>query len=259
MPEKEINTAGGMQQLPFDLPAQKRVAFGGFVKPENYDIYGDYDFETLTDAEKEWMNPDKLRSILMPEEKGSNTDLAVDNVLLNQTEYSIIVRSPYQLGEFAVNNVLRDKDLTDDVIQTSIRGRVHVLSQKQENMISHTDLIKDNRSDLRELRKEISMPGFAHKTPERMKQLTSVAWNEYMNILDVLRVQRDWNDEKHDQARSALTHYLTQGSQRDRVQHWGEMSGLADQYMTVRISLFTNRIRKVQTEIEKYQGSIDEE
>ena len=80
-----------------------------------------------------------------------------------------------------------------------------------------------------------------------------------MNILDVLRVQRDWNDEKHDQARSALTHYLTQGSQRDRVKHWGEMSGLADQYMTVRISLFTNRIRKVQTEIEKYQGSIDEE
>ena len=87
MPEKEFEIAGGMQQLPFDQPVSKRVAFGGFVKPENYDIYGDYDFELLSDAEKEWMNPEKLRSVLMPEEKGSNADLAVDGVLLNQTEY----------------------------------------------------------------------------------------------------------------------------------------------------------------------------
>ena len=259
MPEKEIEIAGGMQQLPFDQPAPKRVAFGGFVKPENYDIYGDYDFESLSDAEKAWMNPDKLRSILMPQEKGSSTDLAVDGVLLNQTEYSIIVRSPDQLGKFAVANVLKDKDLTDEVIQAGNRARIRVLSQKEEVMGFHTDLIKENRKDLRELRKQISMPGFAHKTPERMKQLTSVAWNEYMNILDVLRVQRNWNDEKHEQAKAALTHYLTQGSQRDRVKHWGEMSALADQYMTVRIALFTNRIRKVQSEIEKYSLDIGEE
>ena len=258
MPEKEIEIAGGMQQLPFDQPVSKRVAFGGFVKPENYDIYGDYDFETLTESQKAWMNPEKLRSILMPEEKGSNTDLAVDGVLLNQTEYSIIVRSPDQLGKFAVANVLKDKDLTDEVIQAGNRARIRVLSQKEESMSFHRDLIKENRTLLRELRKEISMPGFAHKTPERMMQLTSVAWNEYMNILDVLRIQREWDDEKHQQAKTALTYYLTQGSQRDRVKHWDEMTSLADQYMTVRISLFTNRVRKVQAEINKYPESISE-
>ena len=259
MNEKEQDLAGGMQQLPFDRPVQKRVAFGGFVKPENYDIYGEYDFDTLTEAEKAWMNPSKLRSILMPQEKAGREDLAVDGVLLNQTEYSIIVRSPDQLGKFAVANVLKDKDLTDDVINAGNRARIRVLSQKEDAMVFHTDSIKESRKDLRELRKQISMPGFAHKTPERMKQLTSVAWNEYMNILDVLRVQREWNDEKHEQAKTALTFYLTQGSQRDRVKHWDEMSELADQYMTVRIALFTNRIRTVRLEIDKYSADIGEE
>jgi hypothetical protein len=258
MPEKEIEIAGGMQQLPFDQPVSKRVAFGGFVKPENYDIYGDYDFDTLSDVEKAWMNPDKLRSILMPMEKGNNTSISVDGVLLNQTEYSIIVRSPNQLGIYAVANVLKDKDLTDDVIQAGNRARIRILSQKEEAMSFHKDRIKENRTLLRELRKEISTPGFAHKTPERMKQLTSVAWNEYMNILDVLRVQREWNDEKHNQAKTALTYYLTQGAQKDRVKHWDEMTELADQYMTVRISLFTNRVRKVQAEIDKYQESAED-
>jgi len=258
MPEKNIEIAGGMQQLPFDQPASKRVAFGGFVKPENYDIYGDYDFDTLSDAEKAWMNPDKLRSILMPEEKGSNTDLAVDGILLNPTEYSKIVRSPNHLGVYAINTVLKDKDLTNDVMQSGNRNRIRMLAQKENEMSTHRDLIKENRTLLRELRKEISMPGFAHKTPERMMQLTSVAWNEYMNILDVLRIQRGWDDEKHNQAKTALTYYLTQGAQKDRVKHWDEMTELADQYMTVRISLFTNRVRKVQTEIDKYQESTED-
>ena len=157
-----------------------------------------------------------------------------------------------------VANVLRDKDLSDDVINAGNRARIRVLSQKEDAMSFHKDRIKENRNLLRELRKEISMPGFAHKTPERMKQLTSVAWNEYMNILDVLRVQRGWDDEKHQKAKTALTFYLTQGAQKDRVKHWDEMTELADQYMTVRISLFTNRVRKVRLEIEKYQGSTEE-
>jgi hypothetical protein len=258
MPEKEIEIAGGMQQLPFDKPAQKLVAFGGFVKPENYDIYGDYDFETLTESQIAWMNPDKLRSILISQGRGSNTDLAVDGVLLNQTEYSKIVRSPNHLGVYAINTVLKDKDLSNDVMQSGNRNRIRVLAQKEDEMSTHRDLIKENRTLLRELRKEISMPGFAHKTPERMMQLTSVAWNEYMNILDVLRIQRGWSDEKHQQAKTALTFYLTQGAQKDRVKHWDDMTTLADQYMTVRISLFTNRVRKVRALIDKYQESSEE-
>jgi hypothetical protein len=227
-----------------------KVAFGGFVKPEMYDIFGDYDLESLTDDEKNWMSSEKLRTILFPEQSKRN-GLVVDSLPLNQTEYNLIVRSPDSFSDFAKARSLNDKELSDDVIATSERASGHALNHKLTAMQEHHAKLVDNRMLLRILQKEAAAPGFAHYSEEDMKQFIGVAWNEFRGILDTVHIQRGWDDEQRTKAEASLINYLTQGSQQIRVAHWQGMIKLADNYMSARMVLFSNRIRSVSDRIEK--------
>lgn len=216
-----------------------RVAFGRYVKPEMYDVFGDYDLSDLTDSEKQWMGPKVLGELLF--EQPTTVPFTLRGIALNATEYGMLARHPQRLAETAEQRSLKDKDIDDTVIATGKRAEIHALENKTEVMTAHAAKLAGQREMIKELQREAKKPGFAHKSPERMKELMSAAWIEFTGMLDVVHIQRDWNDDTRKRAEAALIHHLTQGSQRDRVAHWQSMIHLADGYLGARLYLFMAR------------------
>lgn len=222
---------------------QRLVAFGGFVKPEMYDVFGDYDLSEVTDKEKTWMTADRLREIVIP--NNPQTTYSVEGVCLNSYEFNLAARHPKKLGETIFARVMHDRDVDDERITRAVGEQRRGLTDKLTGMNEHLAKLQAGRADIRELQREAKTPGFAHKSEERMKQLTSAAWLEFQTILDVVHLQREWDQDKRDRAQASLIYYLTQGSQNIRVGHWQEMIGLSDNYLTLRVQLFSNRARQV--------------
>lgn len=220
------------------------VAFGRFVKPEMYDVFGDYDLGSVTQPEVDWMKPETLGRHLFTEDRDAK--FVVNGVALNATEHSIVARSPVKLAEKAEEQTLKNEELNDEQLAKAARSQIHVLDSKQTSMEQHRAKLVEQRNMIGELAKEAKKPGYAHKTEERMKELTSAAWNEFTNILDVVHIQRGWTDETRKRAETTLINYLTQGSQRVRVAHWQAMITLADGYLGARLNVFGNQMRQTQ-------------
>lgn len=233
----------------FESPQNEpNVAFGKFVKPEMYDIFGDYDLSTLTDAEKEWMTSEQLEPILFNPSK--DADLIVRNISFNAYEFKLMGRNPRGLAATAMSGAISDNDLTEERLAAGARGAVHILEQKRNAMTLHLDKMVGSRGAIKELKKEARTPGYAHIPEARMKSLLNIAWQEFTTILDVVHLQRQWGDEQRSRAEGTLINYLTQGSQRDRVGHWQKMINLADNYLGARTSVFRNRLSHVSKELE---------
>lgn len=227
----------------------KKVAFGGYVKPEMYDVFGDYDLSSVTQSELDWMKPTNLGGYLF--EPAKNVPFVVDGLGLNPTEYGIVARWPGRLAETAAGQSLKEKDLDETVMATAARAQLHVLESKLESMTQHEGKLQEQRALIRELAKHAKRPGYAHVTEERMKELTSAAWLEFKNILDVVHVQRDWTEDQRKRAEATMIHYLTQGSQRVRVAHWQAMIGLADGYVGARKNFFAGRRRQTSAMLDR--------
>lgn len=242
----------GMEEEPqLEQIRAPMVAFGKFVKPEMYDVFGEYDLGDVTDAEKAWMTPQNLAEALFSPPKDG--DMVVDRQLaLNPYEYKIVLRSPTSLGETALSTALGANDLDDERVATGKRARIHALEAKQDVMSGHLSKLKERRQDVKELKREARAPGYAHKSAERMKELTSVVWLELRTILDVVHVQRGWDDATRKRAEAAMINHLTQGSQRYRVKNWQSMIDLTDSYLGARIHIFRDRIKKAQDLIDEH-------
>lgn len=235
---------------------EPNVAFGRFVKPQMYDVFGEYDLSAVTEEEKDWLKPEQIGQIIFAPERSAR--FTVDDICLNAYEHGLLARYPHRLAETAEQRSLKDNDLDDEVIATSKRAQIHSLEAKYESMTVHKAKLFEQRGLIKELAKEAKYPGYAHKSPERMKELTSAAWVEFKTMLDVVHIQRGWDDEKRHRAEATLVHYLTQGSQRDRVAHWQAMIDLADNYLGARNYLFKNRITKTERLLQAHNAEYDQ-
>src|SRR5437016_478213 len=107
-------TKVAQDQLPLETERpekQPRVAFGGFVKPEMYDVFGEYDLSSLTDTEKAWMTPRHIKDYLF--QRNFDDPCVVDRTALNGHEYNLIARSPKKLAETAFSRTLAADDVTE--------------------------------------------------------------------------------------------------------------------------------------------------
>lgn len=224
--------------------ARRNVAFGRFVKPELYDVFGDHDLGALDPEQKAWMKVERLTETLFDPPKDAR--FVVDGIGLNPYEFNLVARAPGRLAETAMSRTLGDNDVDDERLAASERSRVHALQTKHTSMTAHLDKLLNRRTDIKLLNRRAKAPGYAHETEDRMKELLSGAWQEFTTMLDVMHVRRNWDDEKRAQAEAALLSYLTQGSQRTRVGRWWAMLGLADNYLGARINILRKRNRQVE-------------
>jgi hypothetical protein len=222
------------------------VAFGGFVKPEIY-YDGDFDPDTLTDKEKEWMTPATISSILFNRDFGE--DLVYRGIKFNAYEHKLLAHYPAKLAETAMKGVLKDKDITDDVMGKKARSRVHILQSKADYMKPHIEKLKVRQKDVERLQKEIRTPGFAHVRASEMSRLINHTYQEFITILDVLHIDRDWDEQTRRKAELALVNYLTQGGQRDRVSHWRQMAELSRSYLLARRFAFKHSLNSVNKQL----------
>jgi len=236
-----------------ELPPKKdpKVAFGGFVKPEMYDIFGEHDLNSVMDAEKQWMQPEKLEVILhSPPLDAKNV---VDGVSLTSKEHQVLLRArdPEKIAEVAFSGVTKNGDIDDELLAAANRSEVHILEGKRMAMVDYREKLLERRTNIRVLQKEVRAPGFAHKTSIEMRGLINDAWQEFTNMLEVVHIQRGWDDETRERAETTLMHYLTQGSSRDRVGHWNQMLALASVYLSRRQKLFHRRIQSANGALRK--------
>lgn len=237
-------------------PKDPRVAFGGFVKPEMYDVFGEHDYESLSDAEKLWVYPSRIAPYLF--DAPVDAEMAVrytargghnGSLALPSAEFNWIVRYPRALGRSSIAGALSDHDLSDERIAASERARVHVFQKKLVTMEEHTAKLVERRQEINRLKNRIHAAGYAHEKASNMKQLISGVWQEGITILDVLHVQRGWNDAQRARAETALAFYLTSGAQPTKISHWKEFSGLTESYLAARSGLFKDRIRVVKAQL----------
>lgn len=225
------------------LDPDQRVAFGRFVKTELYDIFGEHDLESLTDQEKAWVYPSHLGPMLFT--APAEVELQIQGLSLNPLEFQILARWPRALARHAVAKTLGVNELDAERLAASRRSIEHTFETKREAMTDHVDKMAAHRADINRLQRRVRTPGYAHETAQYMKQLIASSWQEFQDILDVLHVQRGWEDETRQRVDSAMVSYLTQGAQNTRIGHWKEMLGLADAYLGARTALFRNRIKQV--------------
>lgn len=224
---------------------KKRVAFGGFVKPTEYDPAGEHDLESVTEAQVNWMGPNNLRRILFSRRGAPDASLRIGNLLVNPYEHGNFVRHPRAFAAQARSSVLGTNEPGDEKDAASRRAINHQLHPKLDPMIDYVGKLTTARDEVLELLKEQRSPGFAHKSPDWMVKHISTAWLEFEGILHVLRIERGWNDQQAHDAKTAFIARLVTGSQTTRVGHWLEMTRLSNDYLGRRIGVFTTNIAQI--------------
>jgi len=231
-----------------ERPEGKRVAFGRYLKYWQYDMFNDHNKSIVQPEEVAWMVPERISSILFATRgKGEPypDGLYVDGVLLNQFEYGLIPRSPDALGKASISKTLGDNDVTSEVVERAQRSRLHTFESRLEALDTHGAKLKERRELIIKLQRAAHKPGYAVGTPEEVKPMFAGAWSEFTNILDVLHIQRNWDQEKRQVAETALLMYLTEGKQSDRVQHWSQMLELSRTYLAARSHLIDVRTKEL--------------
>jgi hypothetical protein len=230
----------------------KRVAFGGFLKPEMYDDQLVTPKIDISDDERKWFNVGKIKKILVGPVSYDEfqSDDRSDGVLLSSAERTALVRSPDMLARTAIDHTINaSDDQTDERIAAAHRSSGHALEKKLKRMQEVCDGIGVRLLDIQELEKEAKSPGYAHKSPERMAELLSASWQELLNITDVLQMKRGWSDDQKMKFRQAAKDHLTTGSQRQRVKHWRELLQLQSTYLSRKSRIFKKQISKTQSVI----------
>ncbi len=248
-------------------------AFGAFVKPEQYDPFKEYDFDSLEPRERDWLTPQKLRQLLFhPPADASFSVWRSDyqagqrgeQVALPAAEYTLLARSPLALAKAIEARSIDSKPVTEATLTDSADKTIEELVAKRAAMQEHADALDGVVADLKALREAQEQPGRAtrnryehatgkprgNRTSVEMAQLTSVAWNEFMLMLDVVQTQRGWDDDQRQKAETAMAAYLTQGKQSERTNHWQNMTNLARDYATLRSVVFKNRIARLDAILE---------
>jgi len=230
---------------------KRKRAFGGFLKPAYYDPSGEHDLDQVTETEKSWMRPSRLRRELFSAPRMA-TSLRLGGVSVNAVEYGKFIRSPQEYAAQAYSSVLGENDLSEEKIAAAKRAVNHQLSRRLTPMEEHLSKLQYARGDVLKLLREERSPGFAHKSPEWMTENIATTWLEFMNILHVIRQQRGWDNQTAHKAEAALIAHLVTGSQRTRVGHWIGMTRLAVDYLDARIGKFSDNVDEVKVILQNY-------
>lgn len=201
-------------------------------------------FERLDSDAVQKVEPAAIKWGLLGREGG----YAVDGIVLNPEEYTLVVRSPrsfqraVQAKTVAANrsvNELRAKE-------KELRSGQHAFDGKSGKQAIYIDGLVKERAMLETLLERQRVPGFAHTSQVDIVALASQAWNlTFRGMLDTLKSQYDLNPEQHANLTNAMAYKLFRGPQRDKVAYWGEMLTVARDYNRAKTLLFVNRQHKI--------------
>ncbi len=236
------------------------VAFGGYVKERLYDPQQDLADIVLTDVEKSWFNAVKLEDILFTNDRNSrgldpNPVGYAKGVLLPPKEFTWVRRPPELLARSAARKTIAAAtDITDQAVERSDRSRIHALETTVDAISLHRDGLVARNLDVLVLLKEAKSPGFAHKPAHEMKRLIGQSWSELLNVIDTLRIYRNWDDETRRRVEASAINYLTSQRQNTRVGKWQSLLDLQARYLDARAGLLGQAARAHQREIQKTQN-----
>lgn len=248
------------QRSPEEL--RKRVAFGGYVKSELYDVFGVHDLSAVTPADIEQVKPQNIGKFLfdLPYNPNDDTeggqfqhDNVIKGVALNPYELTVIMRSPdaSKIGRVAYAATAKKEDMSDELQARARRSYWHAIESKRDAMVEHKEKLHTRWDRMGLLLREARSPKYAHFSRENFNLLVGEFWQEVQTILEVLREVHGWNDDEQQQARAAMVAYMTTGPQTQRVKHTKEVIKFVRRYLVKRQGVFAHRIARANEELAK--------
>lgn len=183
------------------------------------------------------VQPNVLQSQLFGASEGN----VVDGVLLNESEYTLLVRS-----DTAFDTAIRAR--TGNANQLAIpelreHRREKSTSRAFANKLAGYEGIlagyAQERERLQKLLKWQQVPGYAQTDEWTMKSEATAAWTlSFGNILGTLAEHHQLDPRDKLDLEVAMAYKLFKGSQRDKVGYWGQMLSLSRKYNLQKTNLF---------------------
>ena len=245
-PEKEpMLPAVEHQPDTTDLAHSARVAFGRYLKPEDYFV--DPTFADLTPEDKAWFTTQDIEKALFrpPEKTLMVVRIEPDNprshrISLNQAEFALIGRHPDKLAESAFRGTLAAGEMTQERLAAARRSKIHAVTGRMESTANHLVKLNERKEELNLFEKKVKAAGWAHLSALNMQDLINLCSQELLSILDVLQARENWGDELRVKKEESMIYFLTQGSQKTRVEHWRSTVSMVKRYLNARIRTFQN-------------------
>lgn len=234
--------------------SKRRAAFGRYVGPEHFDLFGDYDLKNIPKEDRGWITPNFLDDNLITARKDAPN--VVSGIALNTYEYNLLIRArnpKYLRNKVVTASMGYERPTEQKRTQAEMRGN-STIQQKLVGMTNHIGNLEQSNGMLKQLVHLSLAPGYAHTTDAKLIELYANAWNEFENIIDVVHIVEKWTDEQRDRADPSFLRYLTKDDQIMRVHQWKSMILLARRYVTHRIYLFTDREDKAKELLGSQQG-----
>lgn len=234
----------GMPPAPVRFDPEQKRAFGSVptLLGKEIDIPP---LHRLNQWALEHTEPAMLRRGLYGRE-GNN---AVNGLVLNTTQFEVIVRSHPAFESAIRNKTLAANTATND-LRTREKELKSVLGSWESKQARHAGILtglgreRDNLTTLAEWQR---VPGYWRTREADLRIMTTQAWEmSFANILQVLREQHELSPEQHVDMTHALAHKLVRGPQAERMKHWGGMLGLAIDYNRDVTLLFEHSARQIE-------------
>lgn len=242
----------GQQSFPIEgvEPAERDLgrlrAFGRVVNPEFWNQVREQ-MDQVEAADLALADYEQLKGALF--RRAGPTVIYGTDVAFNAAEYQAIVRHPkaFTKAIYADTQLARslDPQLTrrDEKAKRSVE---HAITSKEERLNKVLTSVEQELQWLEILQKEAISPKYAHHSEGKLLILAAAArYISFANILEVSRLQNEWDEDTFKRAENALTTRLFSGEQREKVRYWQQMMGLAQRYGRARRGIIRQRLTAI--------------
>lgn len=231
-----------------DAAHAARVAFGRYLRPDFY--VDDPTFEALPNEYKEWFDPTQIEIALFRPPKGTHMTVRIDPenwrrspyLSLNQEDFALVGRFPVKLAESAIRQTLAAGEVNEERVAAATRSGIHAVEARQEATEKHITAMQERKEQLDLFAKKARAAGWAHLKSDDMQELFNLCSQELITIMDILQIREEWTDAERENRYAGMMYYLTQGSQRTRVEHWRATIATVRRYLSAKIHLFDNHL-----------------
>ncbi len=173
---------------------------------------------------------------------------AVDGLVLNTAEYTVIVRNPESFQSAIQAKTLAARKASNDVRlqEKELKSGYESFRQKWDRQNKVLKGFHRERQTVATLLEWQAVPGYSRTSEIDIVGLANEALNGTIhNMLKTCKDQYQLSPEDHVEMVNALSYRLFRGPQKERVANWGSTLRVAQNYTDAKINLFQNRQNRV--------------
>ena len=235
---------------------RKRNSLSRALQPSYYGLEPS-DYQDITDEMRWAASPNQLVRSLVDVPNGSPAAVSYipggayrsGNIALTPEEYSLIPRNIESLSRAIHNTTLAARPLGDTHTDAADRSVLYALTYKQHGLDAY---VQDNllrwKALLGRFATAARHPGLSIMGPEQSMRIQLETFKSIIigNILDALKVQRDWSEDQYHLAEKTIEFRMFIDRENNQhIKYFAGMVALSSYYIGHKTALFSDRIYKI--------------